>query len=468
MTKTAVIIGGGISGIFVMKDLQEKSIATKEDIKIVLLKREDTGWVSVCGLPYALRGWYEIDKVVINKPEFFSEQGVDFRTKTEVERINTDDKTLKLKTGETLKYDYLVIATGRKPALPEMIEKSTMKNIFTLSTMEDAYNIEAAFKSGEVKNALVRGRGIIALQAAAAAAANHIKTTVLAGPPSLLPGGLDPDMGDMLKEWMQKQGIEFILENQPISSLKEDGGRVSSVLIGPRGEKEIPAEMVVVAMGMRPNVRLAEEAGIEIGDTGGIITDNSLHVRKKKGYLNEVYALGDCIEVIDGITLRPKLNQLASTSVVQANVISDNIISDIKGNPCLYSSYDPCMGPVVAEIAGLNFGSVGVTTEAAGRAGIKTISGKATKLTKARYFPGAKPLTMKLIFDAFSMKLLGAQMISEVPVSDRVNEMAVAIRACVNAEDLRNTERCFDPSLSLLVDVTVDAAEDALKSKSVC
>jgi Uncharacterized NAD(FAD)-dependent dehydrogenases len=231
MTKTAVIIGGGISGIFVMKDLQEKSIATKEDIKIVLLKREDTGWVSVCGLPYALRGWYEIDKVVINKPEFFSEQGVDFRTKTEVERINTDDKTLKLKTGETLKYDYLVIATGRKPALPEMIEKSTMKNIFTLSTMEDAYNIEAAFKSGEVKNALVRGRGIIALQAAAAAAANHIKTTVLAGPPSLLPGGLDPDMGDMLKEWMQKQGIEFILENQPISGLKEDGGRVSSVLM---------------------------------------------------------------------------------------------------------------------------------------------------------------------------------------------------------------------------------------------
>jgi NADH oxidase (H2O2-forming) len=106
-------------------------------------------------------------------------------------------------------------------------------------------------------------------------------------------------MGDMLKEWMQKQGIEFILENQPISGLKEDGGRVRSVLIGPRGEKEIPAEMVVVAMGMRPNVRLAEEAGIEIGDTGGIITDNSLHAKTKKSYLKEVFALGDCIEVID-------------------------------------------------------------------------------------------------------------------------------------------------------------------------
>ena len=468
MTKTAVIIGGGISGIFVMKDLLEKKTAAKEELKIVLIKREESGWVSVCGLPYALRGWYEIEKVVINKPEFFTEQGVDFRTNTEVEWINTGDKTLKLKTKETFKYDYLVIATGRKPALPEVIEQSTLKNIFTLSSMEDALKIEAAIKSGKVKNALVRGRGIIALQAAAATSANHIKTTVLAGPPSLLPGGLDPDMGDMLKDWMQNQGIEFILEKQPITGLREDKGTVSSVLIGEGGEKEIPAEMIVIAKGMRPNVRLAVEAGIETGHAGGIITDSTLHVKKRGSYLKEVYALGDCIEVIDGITLRPRLNQLASTSVVQANVISDNIISDIEGNPCLYSSYDPCVGPVVAEIAGMNFGSVGVTTEAAERTGIKTISGKATKLTKARYFPGAKPLTMKLIFDAFSMRLIGAQMISEVPVSDRVNEMAVAIRARVTAEDLKSTERCFDPSLSLLVDVTVDAAQEALKNKLIC
>jgi NADH oxidase (H2O2-forming) len=192
-----------------------------------------------------------------------------------------------------------------------------------------------------------------------------------------------------------------------------------------------------------------------------------LHVKKGKSYLKDVYALGDCIEVIDSITLRPKLNQLASTSVVQANVISDNIISDVMGDPSLYSCYNPCVGPVVSEIGGLHFGSVGVTSQAAELAGIKTISGKATKLTKARYFPGAKSLTMKLIFDAFSKKLIGAQMVSEMPVSDRVNEMAVSIRAGDTADDLRNAERCFDPSLSLLVDVTVDAAGDALGIKAI-
>jgi len=467
MTKKAVIIGGGISGIYVMRNLLEKSGAIKEDLKIILIKRENTGWVSVCGLPYALRGWYEIDKVVINDPKFFREKGVDFKTEADVAQINTDDRILKLKSGESLEYDYLVIATGRKPAMLDVIKNSNLENIFTLSTMDDARKMEAAFCSGNMKTALVRGRGIIALQAAVAAAEHKIKTTVLAGPPSLLPAGLDPDMGDMLKDWVQKKGIDFILDNKPITALKADGTRVRSVVIGQGGETEVPADMVVVSMGMRPNTRLAVEAGIEIGDTGGIVTDNSLHVKKNGCFLKDVYALGDCIEVIDGITLRPKLNQLASTSVVQANVISDNIISDITGDPCLYSSYKPCTGPVVAEIGGLHFGSVGVTSEAAGNSGIKTISGKATKLTKARYFPGAKPLTMKLIFDAFSKKLIGAQMISEISVSDRVNEMAVAIHAGLSAEDLINTERCFDPSLSLLVDVAVDAAQDALGIKSV-
>jgi NADH oxidase (H2O2-forming) len=465
MAKKVVIVGGGISGIYVMKNLLEKRVKAKEDLKITLMKLEDSGWVSVCGLPYALRGWYEIDKVIINKPEFFKEKGVDFRTGTEVVQINTEDRTLKLKNGETERYDYLVIATGRNPALPDIIEKSKLENIYTLSTMEDARKIELAFASDDIKSALVRGRGIIALQAAVAAAANDIKTTVLAGPPSLLPGGLDPDMGDILKGWLEKQGIEFILENEPITALNSDGERVKSVVIGKGRDKEIPADMVIVSMGMRPNAKLAQEAGIETGDTGGIVTDNSLHVKKGRSYLRDVYALGDCIEVIDSITLRPKLNQLASTSVAQASVISDNIISDIMGDPSLYSCYNPCVGPVVSEIGGLHFGSVGVTSEAAVLAGMKAISGKATKLTKARYFPGAKSLTMKLIFDAFSKKLIGAQMVSEMPVSDRVNEMAVSIRAGNTADDLRNAERCFDPSLSLLVDVTVDAARDALGIK---
>jgi len=113
-------------------------------------------------------------------------------------------------------------------------------------------------------------------------------------------------------------------------------------------------------------------------------------------------------------------------------------------------------------IGGLLVGSVGVTSEAAARAGIKMISGQATKLTKARYFPGASSLTLKLIFDAYTMKLIGAQIVGEATVAERVNEFAVAIHAGMTAEEIRNMERGFDPSLSLLTDVTINAAENAL------
>jgi len=120
------------------------------------------------------------------------------------------------------------------------------------------------------------------------------------------------------------------------------------------------------------------------------------------------------------------------------------------------------LSPTVAEIGGLLVGSVGVTSEMAARVGIKTLSGEATKLVKARYFPGAKPLTMKLLFEAYTHKLIGAQMVGESTVAERVNELELAIRAGMTAEEMRNTERCYDPSLSLLIDVTIDATEKAI------
>ncbi|MHC1631236.1 MAG: FAD-dependent oxidoreductase [Methanotrichaceae archaeon] len=467
MAKNVVIVGGGIAGIYVLRNLLARKGEVEEDLNLTLIKREKSGWVSVCGLPYALRGWYDIDRAVINKPEFFIDQGVDFRTETEVTNINLEDRNLMLKTGDVLKYDYLVIGTGRIPSLPEAMANTTLENIYTLNNEDDAHKIEDAMNLDGVKSAFVRGRGIIGLQAAVAAATKGLKTTVLGGPPSLLPSSLDPDMGDMLKEWLEKQGIKFILEQKEITALKGEGGRVKSVVIENGIEEEIPADLVVIAMGMRPNAKLASESGIDIGETGGIITDNAMHVKKGRKYLKEVYSLGDCAEIIDGVTHRPRLNQMASTAVVQANVISDNILSDVTGDLSLYSSYEPCFGPIVADIGGLLVGSVGVTSEAAERVGMKIISGKATKLVKARYFPGAKQLTMKLIFDAYTKKLVGAQMLSEATVAERVNELAVAIRAGITAEDLRNSERCYDPSLSLLIDVTIDAAQEALGIKPV-
>jgi NADH oxidase (H2O2-forming) len=459
MTKKIVIVGGGIAGIYVLRNLLARKDEVEEGMDFTVLKREKSGWVSTCGLPFALRGWYEIDRTEINKPQFFLDQGVDFRTETEVTKLNLEESSVALKTGEMLKYDFLVIATGRK----QFVKETKLEGVYTFNNEEDAEKIEAALNKG-AKNAYIRGRGIIGLQAAAAFSTRGLKTTVHGGPPSLLPSSLDPDMGDLVKERMEKDGIRFILDRREITAIKGHEGRAKSVVIGEREEEkeEIPADIVIIGKWMIPEVDLAREVGVGIGESGGIVTDRGMHVKKGRGHITNVYAVGDCTEVVDAITHRPRLNQLASTAVTQATVIADNILSDISGHPGLYSPCEYCFGPTVADVGGVLIGSVGVTSEAASRAGIKTISGKATKLVKARYFPGATPLTLKLIFDAYTKKLIGAQMVGEAGVAERVNELGVAIRAGMTAEEMRNMERCYDPSQALLIDVTIDAAEKAL------
>jgi NADH oxidase (H2O2-forming) len=205
-------------------------------------------------------------------------------------------------------------------------------------------------------------------------------------------------------------------------------------------------------------VDLARKAGIEIGELGGIITDCKLHVKKEKGgeYLENVYALGDCVEVIDWVTKRPTLSMLASTGIAQSRIIADNLFG---GRNCVFN---PCLSPIATAVSDLQIGSIGVRFEIAKKFGIIPITGKRSKFTRVRYYPRRKPLTVKLLFDG-ERKLIGAQVVSGECVADRLSEYSVAIRKGITAEELLSIERCFEPSLSLHVDATVDAVRDAMK-----
>ena len=175
-----LIIGGGIAGIHVLQELlsRRKEIedaAAGGKLEITLLKKERSGWLSTCGLPFALQGIYDIETTEITKAEEFLKQGVDFRTQTEAVELNTDEKSVRLRSGEELRYDFLVIATGRTPVLPKAVEDAmnNVKRVHTFSNEEDAERIYASMR--DAKNGFVRGRGIIALQTAVAFAKRGIK-----------------------------------------------------------------------------------------------------------------------------------------------------------------------------------------------------------------------------------------------------------------------------------------------------
>ena len=448
MVKKVVIIGGGAAGIDVL-ELLLRGKEGAEETEITLIKKETEGFFSSCGLPFALQGMYDIKDLVLFEPNFYIDKGVDFRTGTEVTSIDSENSYVRVDTGEDIKYDYLVIATGSKPFIPP-IEGTNLEGVFRLWGREDGERLEAAMDAEETSSAVIIGGGMIGLQAAVVFSKKGIKTAVVEMYSYLLPAILDDDMASIVQKWLRND-VTFIL-GKPVSAIK--GRRhVESVIVG--GE-DIPADLVLLSAGMRPNVDISKKAGIEVGENGGIVVDQSLHVKKGNSYLNNVYALGDCIEVTDAVTNRPRLSQLASTALIQARVVSNNLLG-------ISSSYEPCLSPTVATISGLQVGSVGVTSETTQRYGIKTKAGRAIKYTKARFFPTRKLIIAKLIFEAGTEKLIGAQLISEETVAERINELTLAIKAGITATAICMRERCFEPSLTMVEDVIVDAAIKALK-----
>ncbi|MGZ4893826.1 MAG: FAD-dependent oxidoreductase [Halobacteriota archaeon] len=449
MVEKVVIIGGGAAGIDVL-ELLLRGCKDPGKMKITLLKKEDEGFFSMCGLPYALQGMYGTISLNLFEPDFYIDRGIDFRTSAEVTGIFLKENYVLLSSGERLYYDFLVIATGSSPFIPP-IKGANMGGVYTIGNSKDGKLLEKAVTEEELENALVIGGGLIGLQTAAAFSKKGITTRVVERRSHLLPSLIDKDMASIIKKYLDDDLI-FLL-GTTVDVIK-GSQHVESVNAG--GD-EFPADIVLIAAGMLPNIDISRKAGLEIGESGGIVTDLSLRVKKGSSHLENVYALGDCIEVIDAMTYRPRLSLLASTALTQARVVVRNIL----GEP---SYYEPCLSPSAANILGMQVGSVGATSEIAHEYGIPTKVGKSVKQTRARFFPGGKVITAKLIFEAFSEKLIGAQIISQESVAERINELTLGIKAGITAKDIWMRDRCFDPSLSMLEDVIVDAALNAVQS----
>ena len=443
MAKKVVIIGGGAAGIDVL-ELLHRGKDESENLQITLLKKEKEGFFSMCGVPYALQGMYSLGVLDHFRPDFYQNKGIDFRTETRAISINLKEKYVLIESGEELSYDCLVMATGSKPFIPPM-PGTDLKGVHTLSSRRDGELIASALSAGEVNDALVIGGGWVGLQAAVAFSKKGIKTVVVERLPYLLSALLDQEMASIIKNYLE-QDIVFMLGETAEAIQGKD--HVESVLIG---DEEFPADMVLISAGMRPDVDLAKNAGLEIGQSGGIVIDQAMRAQKGGLPLNNVFCLGDCAEVIDAVTFRPRLSQLASTALIQARVVAENILG-------AGSSYGLCLSPTVANISGLQVGSVGVTTEIAKRYGISVKSGTSVRFTKARFFPDNKRIIAKLIFEASSEKLIGAQIISEETVAERINELTLGIKLGITARDIWMRERCFDPSLTMVEDVLVDAS----------
>ena len=453
MPRRIVIIGAHAAGV----DAASAARKTDRTAEITLLTTEKRAGYSRCGIPFVLGGHIpRFNDLIVYPPGFYRMMKLDLRLETTATSIDTEAKTVEIqdKTGkrEKLEYDSLIISTGAYPFVPP-IKGREKQGVYVVRTLEDGERIDQAIKTA--KSAVVIGAGLIGLETAVAFVERGLKTTVVELLPYVLPVMLDKDIADMVHKMLEEKGLKIIVGRGVDEILGTE--KVSGVSVA--GE-EIPADLVVVATGIRANTELAKNADIVLGETRAIKVNMRMEtfktVNKRVRPLKDVYAIGDCAESVSLITHRPVLSQLGTTAVRQAKVAGTNAAGG-------YAMFPGCLGSAVTRLFDSEIGATGLTEFMAGRAGIRAVVGSITSKTKADYYPGALPIKVKIVVEKETEMVIGSQIIGGEEVTQRINALSLAIQKQMTVRELVKADTCYAPPLNETWEPMVLAAEIALR-----
>lgn len=407
---------------------------------------------SACGLPFFIEGNFDdYNMLLARTPEEFEEQNIHIHLLHRAIKILPDKKQvviLNLETNEefNIDYDKLVIAIGAKPIIPP-IENIKLKNVFTLRTMEDGINIkEKALKS---KHATIVGGGYIGIEVLEAFVKQGLKVTLVEFAPHIM-SIFDEDMSDLIKEHILKRDsykIKIINSDAVVKLIGED--EVKGVKT--KNGLEFETDLVLIATGVRPNIQIANEAGIELGTTGAIKVNKQMQTNIK-----DIYAAGDCVEKTHIVSKTPVWVPLGSTANKEGRCAAINICNE-------KDEFEGILGSAVTRYFGFTMSMTGLTEKQALKLGYEPISVKITKKDKVGYMPEAKNITIKLIADKKSRKLLGAQAIGCGDADKRVNTVATGLLSGITADDFFNSDITYAPPYSPSIDPLINATQNLIE-----
>ena len=447
-----VVIGSGAAGLTAASNIRKYD----ENAEITVITKEKYLAYSPCAIPYVLGGEIKsFESIIMHEPEDYTKKGINVVREAEVYDIVSDENKVEYKVKEeekeinkSVQYDYLIIATGGAPFIPP-VEGINLKGVFKVRTIEDGLKIREWAEN--IKNAVVIGAGAIGLETGYELKKFGLDVAVTEMLPQIFPRSLDPDMARIVQKYLESRGVKIIL-GKPVGKILGEE-KVETTVVG---DETLETDMVIMATGVRPQVNLANKAGCKLGRWAVEVNE------KMQTSIPNIYAVGDCVEVVNAITGQNTLSPFGTTAVRQGKVAAKNIAGkDSKFNPVLNSS--------VSQIGAVEIGAVGLTETAANLNGIEIVTGKIKALTRARYYPGCKPIYIKLICNSKG-RILGCQIIAKETVAERVDTMAIAISKGVTCNELIGMEFSYAPPLSMVVDPFVQAAEDAcekLKNNTV-
>ena len=443
MPRKIIVIGAGAGGLTAASSAREQS---PEAIIDVFTEDEHIAY-SPCAVIYAIEGVIkDFDSIIMHTPEYYKEKrNISVHTRTRVAAVDADKKTVTLADGNTLPYDSLVLATGGKMFVPP-IEGAKLPGVFTIKSVSEGKAIKAALQIADC--VVIVGAGVIGLMMAVAARNLGKKVTVVERYPNVIPRIIDEDMAAIVQKHCEGLGIRFVM-GTPITSIKGKE-KVESVMAG---GKEYPCGTVIMATGVRANLELPNLMGLEIGQLGAVRASTTLQPYRKDRLVSDIYVAGDMIMCESAATPGPIMSQLGSTAVRQGRVAGINAAGG-------YATYPAALSPWVTYLGDIQAAGTGLSKGLAEYFGLSTVEGKATGLTRARYYPGGKSITAKIIADKETHRILGAQLVGGEEVTGRINWLTASILKGATVEDFATSfENAYCPPTSMVKDVVNQAAE---------
>lgn len=428
-----VIVGGVAGGATAAARIRRLD----ETAQIIVFER--SGYVSYanCGLPYYIGDVItDPEELTLQTPEsFFSRFRVDMKVRHEVTAIHPERKTVSvrnLKTGEGFeeRYDKLILSPGAKPAQPRLPGVGIDK-LFTLRTVEDTFRIKEYIDKNKPKSAVLAGGGFIGLELAENLRELGMDVTIVQRPKQLM-NPFDADMASMIHGQMRKHGVRLAL-GYTVEGFEEKNGGVNVLL---KDAPALYADMVVLAIGVTPDTDLAKDAGLELGIKGSIVVNDRMETSEP-----DIYAAGDAVQVKHYVTGEAALISLAGPANKQGRIIADNICG---GD----SRYLGSQGSSVIKVFDMTAAATGINETNARKAGLDVDTVILSPVSHAGYYPGGKVMTMKVVFEKETYRLLGAQIVGYEGVDKRIDVLATAIHAGLKATQLKDLDLAYAPPYS--------------------
>ncbi|WP_181807721.1 FAD-dependent oxidoreductase [Streptomyces shenzhenensis] len=444
-----VVIGGDAAGMSAAS--QARRLRGPDELEIVAFERGHFTSYSACGIPYWVGGDVdERDQLVARSPEEHRARAIDLRMRTEVTEIDVAGKRVRARDVDSgaeswTPYDRLVIGTGARPVRPDM-PGADAPGVHGVQTLDDGQALLDTLARTRGRRAVVVGAGYIGVEMAEALINRGYQVTVVnrgSEPMSTL----DPDMGRLVHKAMEGLGITMVNDTEVTKVLTGQDGRVRAVATE---AAEYPADVVILGIGVRPETGLARAAGLPVGRHGGLLTDLAMRVRGHE----DIWAGGDCVEVLNLVSGQEQYIPLGTHANKHGQVIGTNVGGG-------YATFPGVVGTAVSKVCDLEIARTGLREKDALRVGLQFETVTIESTSRAGYYPGANPMTVKMLAERRTGRLLGVQIVGREGAGKRVDIAAVALTANMTVEQMTALDLGYAPPFSPVWDPVLVAARKA-------